>query len=111
MSRISADVTNDQRTGASYYTIRVALPADEIKRLGHLRLIAGMQAEVFVQVNERTPFEYLIKPLRSRSPAPSASTSLNPRSIPNPQRCFRARCGFFLCGSPGRVRRSGYVAK
>ncbi len=63
VSRISADVTNDQRTGASYYTIRVALPADEIKRLGHLRLIAGMQAEVFVEVNERTPFEYLSKPL------------------------------------------------
>ncbi|WP_201274119.1 HlyD family type I secretion periplasmic adaptor subunit [Microvirga brassicacearum] len=66
VSRISADVTNDQRTGASYYTIRVALPADEIKRLGHLRLIAGMQAEVFVQVNERTPFEYLVKPLEEQ---------------------------------------------
>ena len=25
--------------------------------------IAGMQAEVFVEVNERTPFEYLSKPL------------------------------------------------
>ena len=49
VSRISADVTNDQRTGASYYTIRVALPADEIKHLGHLRLMAGMQAEVFVR--------------------------------------------------------------
>ena len=66
VSRISADVTNDQRTGASYYTIRVALPADEIKRLGHLRLMAGMQAEVFVQVNERTPFEYLIKPIEEQ---------------------------------------------
>jgi HlyD family secretion protein len=25
-----------------------------------------MQAEVFVQVNERTPFEYLIKPLEEQ---------------------------------------------
>jgi HlyD family secretion protein len=66
VSRISADVTSDQRTGASYYTIRVALPADEVKRLGHLKLLAGMQAEVFVQVNERTPFEYLIKPIEDQ---------------------------------------------
>ena len=66
VSRISADVTREQQTGATYYTIRVALPEDEIKRLGHLRLIAGMQAEVFVQVNERTPFEYLIKPLEEQ---------------------------------------------
>jgi HlyD family secretion protein len=66
VSRISADVSRDQQTGATFYTIRVALPEDEIKRLGHLRLIAGMQAEVFVQVNERTPFEYLIKPLEEQ---------------------------------------------
>jgi len=66
VTRISADVSRDQQTGASFYTIRVGLPADEIKRLGHLKLIAGMQAEVFVQVNERTPFEYLIKPLEEQ---------------------------------------------
>jgi HlyD family secretion protein len=66
VTRISADVSRDQQTGATYYTIRVGLPADELKRLGHLKLIAGMQAEVFVQVNERTPFEYLIKPLEEQ---------------------------------------------
>lgn len=66
VTRISADVSRDQQTGASFYTIRVGLPADEIKRLGHLKLMAGMQAEVFVQVNERTPFEYLIKPLEEQ---------------------------------------------
>jgi HlyD family secretion protein len=66
VTRISADVSRDQQTGATFYTIRVGLPADELKRLGHLKLIAGMQAEVFVQVNERTPFEYLIKPLEEQ---------------------------------------------
>jgi HlyD family secretion protein len=66
VTRISADVSRDQQTGASFYTIRVGLPADEIKRLGHLKLMAGMQAEVFVQVNERTPFQYLIKPLEEQ---------------------------------------------
>lgn len=63
VSRISADISRDQQTGATFYTIRVALPADEIKRLGNLKLMAGMQAEVFVQVNERTPLQYFLKPI------------------------------------------------
>ncbi|WP_210493703.1 HlyD family type I secretion periplasmic adaptor subunit [Microvirga antarctica] len=66
VSRVSADVTTDQKSGASFYTIRVELPATELKRLEHLKLIAGMQAEVFVQVNERTPFEYMIKPMEEQ---------------------------------------------
>jgi HlyD family secretion protein len=66
VSRISADVTRDQQTGVSYYTIRVAIPPAELKHLGPLKLVAGMQAEVFVQTHERTPFEYLIKPLKDQ---------------------------------------------
>jgi type I secretion membrane fusion protein, HlyD family len=66
VSRISADVSRDQQTGVSFYTIRVDLPPDQIKRLENLKLIAGMQAEVFVQVNERTPFEYFFKPMEEQ---------------------------------------------
>jgi HlyD family secretion protein len=67
VSRISADVSREQQTGATYYTIRVAIPKDEVKRLeGHVKLIAGMQAEVFVEVNHRTPFQYLMKPLEEQ---------------------------------------------
>jgi HlyD family secretion protein len=66
VSRISADVTKDQQTGATYYTIRVAIPPSELKHLGHLKLVAGMQAEVFVQTHDRTPFEYIIKPLKDQ---------------------------------------------
>ena len=66
VSRISADVSRDQQTGTTFYTIRVALPQDEIKKLENLHLIAGMQAEVFVEVNERTPFEYFFKPMQEQ---------------------------------------------
>jgi HlyD family secretion protein len=66
VSLISANVSQDKQTGASYYTIRVAIPPDEYKKLGNLKLIAGMQAEVFVEVNERTPFQYLMKPLNEQ---------------------------------------------
>jgi len=66
VSRISADVSRDQQTGMTFYTIRVELPQEEIKRLKGLDLIAGMQAEVFVEVNERTPFEYFFKPMKDQ---------------------------------------------
>ena len=66
VSRISADVTRDQQSGASFYTIRVELPQSEIKRLENLNLMAGMQAEVFVEVNQRTPLEYFFKPMEEQ---------------------------------------------
>jgi HlyD family secretion protein len=66
LTRISADVTKDPQMGYSYYTIRVAIPAEELRRLRGLRLVAGMQAEVYVQTHDRTPFQYLIKPLEDQ---------------------------------------------
>ncbi len=61
--RVSADVTTDQRTGQSYYTIRVSMPAAEIARLGEAKLIPGMPVEAFVQTGDRTMMSYLMKPL------------------------------------------------
>ena len=63
VSRISADVTADQRTGQSFYTIRVSLPPDEVARLGEVKLVPGMPVEAFVQTGERTMLSYLMKPL------------------------------------------------
>jgi HlyD family secretion protein len=63
VSRVSPDVTTDQRTGQSYYTIRVSMPAAEIARLGDAKLIPGMPVEAFVQTGDRTMMSYLIKPL------------------------------------------------
>ena len=63
ISRISPDTTVDQRTGQSYYTIRVSIPPDEVARLGDVRLIPGMPVEAFVQTGDRTMLSYLAKPL------------------------------------------------
>ncbi|MEI9926197.1 MAG: HlyD family type I secretion periplasmic adaptor subunit [Bradyrhizobium sp.] len=63
VSRVSPDVTTDQRTGQSYYTIRVSMPPDEVARLGDAKLIPGMPVEAFVQTGDRTMMSYLIKPL------------------------------------------------
>jgi HlyD family secretion protein len=66
VSRVSPDVTTDQRTGQSYYTIRVSMPPEEIARLGDAKLIPGMPAEAFVQTGDRTMFSYLMKPLNDQ---------------------------------------------
>jgi HlyD family secretion protein len=66
VTRIAADVSKDQQTGAPFYTIRITLPREEIQRLGALHLVAGMQAEVFVQTHDRTPLQYIIKPLHDQ---------------------------------------------
>jgi HlyD family secretion protein len=66
VTRISADVSTDEQSGTTYYTISVALPAAEIAKLGGVKLQAGMQAEVFVQTHDRTPLQYFIKPLQDQ---------------------------------------------
>jgi len=66
VTSISADATTDQRTGQTYYTIRIAMPADEVAKLGQLRLVPGMPVEVFVQTGDRTMISYLVKPLQDQ---------------------------------------------
>ena len=63
ITRISADISTDQRSGASYYTIRIGMSGEEIARLGEVRLVPGMPVETFVQTGERTVMSYLVKPL------------------------------------------------
>jgi HlyD family secretion protein len=63
VTRVSPDVTTEQRTGQSYYTIRVSMPPEEIARLGEVKLIPGMPVEAFVQTGDRTMLSYLVKPL------------------------------------------------
>jgi len=63
ITRISADISTDQRTGLSYYTVRMGLPPEEVARLGDVKLVPGMPVESFVQTGERTVISYLVKPL------------------------------------------------
>src|SRR5215213_139481 len=66
VTRISADATTDQRTGQTYYTIRIAMPGDEVAKLGEVRMVPGMPVEAFVQTGERTMISYLVKPLHDQ---------------------------------------------
>lgn len=63
ISRISADVTPDQRTGQNFYTARISITADELARLGNVKLLPGMPAEIFAKTYDRSVLSYFAKPL------------------------------------------------
>ena len=67
MSRIAADLTQDQRSGASYYVVRIATDPDSLKGLGNVKLVPGMPVEVFIQTGARNVLSYFIKPLEDQA--------------------------------------------
>jgi HlyD family secretion protein len=63
VDRISADVTQDQKTSASFYTARIAISDEELARLNGFALVPGMPVEAFLQTGTRTVMSFLLKPL------------------------------------------------
>jgi HlyD family secretion protein len=66
VSRIAADTSTDQRSGQSYYVVRIAMSAEELKHLGDVKLTPGMPVEAFIETGERTMLSYLVKPLHDQ---------------------------------------------
>ena len=60
---VSPDVVRDNRLDARYYLVRIVLSPSELRRLGNVRLISGMPADVFLETSSRTILSYLFKPL------------------------------------------------
>jgi HlyD family secretion protein len=63
VSRVSPDLTVDQRTGQDFYTLRVAILDGELARLQGAKIGPGMPVEVFVRTQQRTVLSYFTKPL------------------------------------------------
>lgn len=63
LARVSADLSRDAQTGQSFYVARITLPEAEAKRMGELRLVPGMPAEIQIATQERTALTYFMKPL------------------------------------------------
>jgi HlyD family secretion protein len=62
---VAADLTRekDARSTQAYFIVRASLTSDEIGRLGDMKLLPGMPAEIFIQTHEQTLLQYLLKPL------------------------------------------------
>ncbi len=63
VGRIAADLTTDERTGQSYYLVRIVVPHEELVKLRDLKLVPGMPAEAMIRTSERTALSFLVKPL------------------------------------------------
>ncbi|MEM9427971.1 MAG: HlyD family type I secretion periplasmic adaptor subunit [Pseudomonadota bacterium] len=63
VSRVSADAFTDDQTGYTYYRAEILPQEGEVDRLGGVTLVPGMPVESFINTGERTPLNYLTKPL------------------------------------------------
>ncbi|MFK7945194.1 MAG: HlyD family type I secretion periplasmic adaptor subunit [Paracoccaceae bacterium] len=63
VTNMARDTTTDEQTGLTYYKTEIALNEGELAKLEGLELVAGMPVEVYIQTGERTPFQYLLKPI------------------------------------------------
>lgn len=61
---VSADAFQNENSGTSYYRAEVEIDPGQMDRLpGDMTLIPGMPVEAFVRTADRSPMDYLIKPL------------------------------------------------
>jgi HlyD family secretion protein len=69
---LSPDVAHEQSappTGVPsqpYYLARVNISEADLKSIGDLQLVPGMPVEVYIRTQDRTPLDYLLKPLREQ---------------------------------------------
>lgn len=68
VTRLSADSFTDEKTGISYFTAEVTVPADQLEliqksRGADFKLRAGMPVQVLIPLRKRTALQYALEPL------------------------------------------------
>jgi len=69
---LSPDITHESETtpkgiqSQQYYVARVALAEEDLNSIGDLHLVPGMPADVYIRTEDRTPLDYLLKPLHEQ---------------------------------------------
>ena len=63
VSDISPDSITDPATRQRFYRVRLAIPPEELARLGDRDILPGMPVEAFLQTGTRTVLSYLTRPL------------------------------------------------
>lgn len=60
---VSPDLSEDERTGMTYYVARLSIDDEELDKLGEQALVPGMPVETFLKTGYRTVLSYLVKPV------------------------------------------------
>lgn len=63
VTKVSADAFTDENTGMAYYTAEVLPLEGELQKIDGREIVPGMPVEAYIQTGERTPLNYLLKPL------------------------------------------------
>jgi HlyD family secretion protein len=63
VTNVSADLLSDERQDAHYYAVQITFDEGELARLDGRDLVPGMPSDVFIQTDERTVLDYLLRPL------------------------------------------------
>lgn len=64
VERVSADAMADEKSGRTFFTVKIRVDREEVKRLDpEMELAPGMPAEAFISTKPRTLLEYLVQPL------------------------------------------------
>lgn len=66
VTRVSADIAQDQKTGATFYTVRLAMVESAQEKLQGLKVVPGMPVEAFIRTDNRTVLSYLFKPIEEQ---------------------------------------------
>lgn len=63
VSAVAPDATADPATGHLYYAAKIAIPDEQLARLGTDMLLPGMPVESFMQTGNRTVLSYIVHPM------------------------------------------------
>lgn len=66
LRHVSAERVVDERSGGSYYNVRIEVDESEYRKLGSVKLVPGMPVEAFIQTGSRSLLSYITKPLRDQ---------------------------------------------
>lgn len=63
VTQVSSDTFKDEKSGSSYYKVRVEIPQSEVGAVREMSLTPGMLAQVEIVTGERSALRYLFDPV------------------------------------------------
>jgi HlyD family type I secretion membrane fusion protein len=61
---VSADILQDEYSGETYYSARIKIDGEQLKKVSHVKLYPGMPSQVMIITDHRTPMQYFLSPIK-----------------------------------------------